>query len=98
MKKILIVPLLFLAAACGREPPEPCMTLKESGTVVETQLKTEEIPCVGRLCSSSHTLRTTVYILVDVGGVGRLCSIDQRVDTLLKPGTKVNLAHANRTY
>lgn len=94
---------LFLVALLGSfalvgcmEPPPPCMSTSERGTVVSTLIDSEPKFC-GRGANYCGENRYT-SIVVAINGASRVCRIDETVGAALQPGTVVNLSGAARQF
>jgi hypothetical protein len=95
MKKLAILSALLGLSACAEPVPvEKCMTPKESGIIKDAADWTEIRP--GFRGPDIVIKRTTV--LVEVGGLVRVCEVGEHAAALLQPGTKVSLINADRKF
>lgn len=89
MKKIVLLPLLLLAAC---EEPPACMTPKEYGTIVKVSGELHEY--CGR---SGCNMTPSTTVAVRVNGVTRICSSYWSTpDMYPDVGEKVNLSQMKR--
>lgn len=91
MRKLIL--LCLLVSACEKSPPVPCMKANEVGVVAAATTEVREFATRG---GPAYFYDTTVTL--EVGGVHRVCHIDDTSLTQLQPGMKVNLSSARRKY
>lgn len=91
-KTFLLIGLMVCTAACGGDPDpnDRCMQPTEVGVVKTTGEWMQPGFRGGDIAMTT--------VVVEVKGVGRVCTLQGHASKLLQPGSKVSLIKAQRAY